>query len=375
VTRSEGRIALADLRALDRAHGTLLRAAVDRVAASGRFVLGEEVSAFERALAARLGAAHAVGVGSGSDALYLALRAAGVQPGDVVITTPLSFIATAEAIVRAGARPQFVDVDDSLCLSATAVTEYLERCRRSDGALRDPRGAPVRALLPVHLYGRLADVAALEAVARDAGLALIHDAAHAFGARLEGHTACLSFFPGKTLGAWGDGGAVVTNDDEVARALRSLREHGRTAEHRYETLGLNSRLDAIHAAVLAAKLPLFDAEEAKRREHAAYYDARLGEYVGTRSLREGEVCSLYTVRVGNRDALRAHLDAQGIDTAVYYPTLLCDQAAIDLEDRPDVPRARLASSEVLTLPCHAFMDRQALDRVVDAIISHRIRRG
>jgi dTDP-4-amino-4,6-dideoxygalactose transaminase len=383
VTRGcEGeRIALADLRATDDARGDALRAAVDRVARSGRFVLGGELGSFERALALHEQAAHAVGVASGSDALYLALRASGVEPGDVVVTTPLSFIATAEAIVRAAARPRFVDVlDERLCLDPEAVAAYLEGCRRDGEGLRDPDSqGVVRAIVPVHLYGRLADVEALARLARRHRLALVQDAAQAIGARPAGGSlaqtgpVCLSFFPAKNLGAWGDGGAVLTDDAAIADSVRRLRVHGRSEPQRYLELGINSRLDEIQAAVLHEKLRWLDEDEASRRRHAARYQELLGGMEsGLRlppPLAEGEVAHLHTVRVlhGRRDALAAHLSARGIETGVYYPRLLCDQPALAPHFDVAVPRARRAAAEVLSLPIHAGLDEGALERVTGAI--------
>jgi dTDP-4-amino-4,6-dideoxygalactose transaminase len=376
------RIGIADLRALDRDLGAAVRAAVERVAVSGRFVLGETVALFERELAAHLGVRHAVGVGSGSDALLLALVAAGVEPGDVVVTTPLSFIATAEAIVRAGARPRFVDVDpESLCLDPDALARYLDGCSREGEALRDRgSGGRVRAILPVHLYGRLAEVEALDDLATGAGLAMVHDAAHAFGAAGKplgaSGSACLSFFPAKTLGAWGDGGAVVTNDDGIAEGVRMLREHGRSAPQVYQQIGLNSRLDALQAAVLAAKLPHVEAHESARRRHALHYNARLANIEGLEvpRLGDGESVYLYTVRVSahRRAALREHLSMHGIETAVHYPTLLHEQPALApyLDGHtPSVPEARRAAAEVLSLPCHPYLDEEAIERVLAAMAS------
>jgi dTDP-3-amino-3,4,6-trideoxy-alpha-D-glucose transaminase len=231
----------------------------------------------------------------------------------------------------------------------------------------------VRAVVPVHLYGRVADVA-IEKLAREVGLAVVQDAAH--GARWLGGTACMSFFPAKSLGAWGDGGAVITDDPSVADAVRRLREHGRSARQHYEAIGLNSRLDALQAAVLGAKLPHLEAHEARRRDHAARYSKRLAgissDLIPAPPLDDGEVCQLYTVRVlgGRREALREHLAMQGIETAVHYATVLCDQPAIApyLDgETPAVPNARRATGEVLSLPCHPFLASDAVDRVVDAI--------
>ncbi|RLB56621.1 MAG: hypothetical protein DRI90_18545 [Deltaproteobacteria bacterium] len=386
------RIELVDLQAQDRKLGPALRAVVDRVARSGVFVLGKTVASFEQALASFCGVEHAVGVASGTDALAMALIAAGVEAGDVVITTPLSFIATAEAILRVGACPHFVDVDEPLlCLSPQAVARYLGRCRRDghDG-LRDPdSGGRVGAILPVHLYGRAADVASLGALAREARIPLVHDAAQAIGGRSEGMAfgrdglACLSFFPTKNLGAWGDGGAVLTDDGALADRIRVLRVHGATAPGCYRELGFNSRLDAIQAAVLEVKLGHLEDLASRRRRNAARYGQLIEEgtlspwIVAPPPLRDGDVGHLYTVRVlsGQRAAVQAHLSAAGIGSAVYYPALLCDQPAIaerrvpSLEPRaPEaLPVARAATDSVLSLPVHESLPAGSVEQVVEAL--------
>ncbi len=388
------RIGLVDLQALDRELGPELRAAVDRVARSGSFVLGEAVASFERALARHCGVAHAVGVASGTDALALALLAAGVAPGDRVITTPLSFIATAEAILRVGATPLFVDVDEEgLCLSPTAVETVLARCQRDgQGKLVDPvSGALVGAIVPVHLYGRVADLSALASLAREAGLPLIEDAAQAVGAQVDGRplgqdgAACLSFFPTKNLGAWGDGGAVLSNDEALAERVRALRVHGASGPGTFGQLGFNSRLDAIQAAVLEVKLGHLDEWNEGRRSNAERYgqcltEAGLSPWVAAPpALRDGDLCHLYTVQVlgGSggqpRAALQAHLAEAGIGSAVYYPKLLCDQPAIAARTTappPGLPVARAATRRVLSLPVHERLAAGSVERVVEAMAAH-----
>ncbi|MBW2452871.1 MAG: DegT/DnrJ/EryC1/StrS family aminotransferase [Deltaproteobacteria bacterium] len=388
------RIDLVDLQALDRELGPELRAAVDRVARSGSFILGQTVASFERALASHCGVPHAVGVASGTDALALALMAAGVEPGDRVITTPLSFIATAEAILRVGAAAHFVDVDEErLCLSAAAVERVLARCQRDrHGRLVEPvSGDRMGAILPVHLYGRVADVPALASLAREAGLPLIEDAAQAIGARVDGRAlgqdgaACLSFFPTKNLGGWGDGGAVLTADGTLAEQVRALRVHGASGPGTYAELGFNSRLDAIQAAVLEVKLGHLDGWSERRRGNAERYgqclaEAELSPWVAAPpALRDGDLCHLYTVQVRGdsggeqRAALQAHLAAAGIGSAVYYPQLLCDQPAIAarLTAPPDaLPVARAATGRLLSLPVHESLAEGSVERVVEAMAAH-----
>ena len=350
---------------MDRELGPALRRAIDRVASSGQFILSDAVRSFERALADHHGVAYAVGVGCGSDALLLALRAVGVGPGDVVITSPLSFIATAEAIVRAGARVRFVDVNDHGLLDATAVR-----------AVCEDAGHEVAAVLPVHLYGRTCDGVA--AVAR--GRPIVHDAAQAVGARVEGAAlgsggpACLSFFPSKNLGAWGDGGAVLTDDASLADRIRADRVHGRL-DGSFDRLGLNSRLDAIQAAVLAVKLEHLGEHDARRREVVARYRdglAGLDDLGLPPPLRDGDTPHLFTVRVASdRGALVDHLARHGIESRVYYPRLLPDEPAIAPHVVGDVtlPTARRLSQQVLSLPLHPFLTDDDIDRVVAAVRS------
>jgi dTDP-4-amino-4,6-dideoxygalactose transaminase len=362
-------VQLADLAALDRELGAELRAAVDRVAASGRFVLGPEVAAFEQELAHRWGLRHAVGVASGTDALWLALVASGVVPGDVVVTTPLAFVASVEAIARAGAVPRFVDVDDAtLCLDPKRLREYLEGCRIDDRGCFDG-DACVSAIVPVHLYGRACS-AEVSRLARAAGIALVHDAAQAVCARDEdgpvgaGGAACVSFHPSKNLGAWGDGGAVLTDDGALAERVRSLRVHGRR-DDRYAGVGANSRLDELQAAVLRCKLGVLDEHERRRRDNARRYHELLRGVTLPPAFRDGDRCHLYTVRVEERDAVRARLAERGIATGVYYPRLLSDEPVVRARcgEPPALPIARAATRTVLSLPVHPFLPHDALEHV------------
>ncbi len=343
--------------------------AVARVAESGRFVLGPEVEAFEEAFADRIGARHAVSVNSGTDALVLALDALGVGPGDEVVTSPFSFFATAEAILRLGATPVFADVrPDTLNLDPAAAA----------GAITDRTAA----LLPVHLYGQMADVAAFRELAAGLGLALIEDAAQAHGAERDGlaagaagDVACFSFYPTKNLGAWGDGGLVSTDDDAVAERLRGLRDHGREAAGGYghREVGYNSRLDALQAAVLGVKLGALDRWNDRRREHAAVYDAALDEHpviaAPVALSGAGHVYHQYTVRAPDRAALRELLEERGIGHAVYYPVPLHLQEALaDLGHEPGAfPESERAAEEVVSLPVFPGLKEDERARVVAAL--------
>jgi dTDP-4-amino-4,6-dideoxygalactose transaminase len=343
-----------------------LRAELDdawrRVVASGRFVLGEEVDAFERELAAFCGASHAVGASSGTDALLLVLMALGVGPGDEVVTPAFTFVAAAEAVARVGATPVFADVDGDLLLDPA-------------GALARV-GPRTRAILPVDLFGRRADVSSLA----EARLPLIEDAAQAIGApRVGGGDVCaaaMSFFPTKNLGALGDAGAVLTADAALAADVRALRSHGAADKIVHRRLGGNMRLDALQAAVLRAKLPRVAAWNARRAAIAARYRAELAavaDRAGVRLPREapGHVWHHFVVRVpgGRRDALRAHLAERGVETAVHYPLPLHLQPCFAYLGgrRGDHPVSEAAAEDSLALPVHPALDDDDVAHVIDAI--------
>ncbi|MBI5366000.1 MAG: DegT/DnrJ/EryC1/StrS family aminotransferase [Planctomycetes bacterium] len=364
-----------DLKAQYAAIKAELRAALDEVIDSQRFVLGKPVEAFEADMAAYVGAPHAVGCASGSDALLLALMALGAGAGDAVVTTPYSFFATAGAIARLGAAPLFVDVaPDTLNLDPARLREYLERGTTRDaatGALCDRRtGRRLRAIMPVHLFGRAADMDGIGAAAAAAGLPVIEDAAQGIGATWKGRRAgamgrCggFSFFPSKNLGGWGDGGLVTSGDADFAARVRMLRVHGSVEKYVHQVVGINSRLDALQAAVLRVKLRHLPAWIEGRVAAAARYDAlfRAAGLVG-----EGRGVELpppptaaanhtyhqYSIRTPRRDALRAHLSARGVGCEVYYPIPLHLQVCFrELGYRPgDFPVAEQAAATSLALP-------------------------
>jgi dTDP-4-amino-4,6-dideoxygalactose transaminase len=334
-----------------------------------RFVLGPEVEACERAIAELAGVAHGVGVSSGSDALLASLVALGVGPGDEVVTTTFSFIATAEAIARVGARPVFVDVDPAtLNIDAAAAVAAL--------------GPRTRAALPVDLFGRCADVDPLLDACAARGVPVVEDAAQAIGAvdargrraGSIGRCGCFSFFPSKNLGAFGDGGMVVTDDAELADRLRLLRQHGMRPKYVHATLGGNFRLDALQAAVVRAKAAHLGAWQAARRRNAEGYARRFAEaglldVVRVPADVPGHVYNQYVVRVPDRDRLRAHLDAAGVGTEVYYPVPLALQPCFaELGHGPgDFPVAEAAAAEVLALPIFPELAPAQQDHVVASI--------
>jgi dTDP-4-amino-4,6-dideoxygalactose transaminase len=337
-------------------------AAIERVCASQQFILGAEVEALEREIAAFTGTAAAVGCASGTDALWLALVAAGVQPGDEVITTAFSFFASASAIVRAGARPVLLDVDPhTLNLDPAKV----------EAKLRDSRSYKVSALLPVHLYGQCADMDALQRLADEFQLPVVEDAAQAIGAAWRkqragslGVTAAFSFYPTKNLSAYGDAGLVTTHDPEFAEHMRRLRTHGSPQRYLHTEFGWNARMDAIQAAILRVKLPHIERWNQQRRERAATYDHLLtqtGLWSATsdsplRPLRISphahHVFHQYVVRAKRREELREFLSDRNIGTEIYYPIPLHLQPCFAYLGycEGDLPVSEQASKEVLALP-------------------------
>jgi dTDP-4-amino-4,6-dideoxygalactose transaminase len=337
--------------------------AIDRVIASGWFVLGPEVEAFETEFAAAQGARCAVGVGNGTDALALILRALGIGPGDEVITTPLSAAFTALAILMAGARPVFADVDPRrLTIDPAAVASAVT-----------PR---TRAIMPVHLYGQPADMEAIARVAERHHLALVEDCCQAHLAAASGRpvgtigaAGAFSFYPTKNLGALGDGGAVVTNDRALAERVRHLRNGGQTAKYRHEEAGVNSRLDEMQAAILRARLPHLGGWTGRRRALAAQYRAQLGgaAVVPVPECDPGHVYHLFVVRSGRRDALRASLHDKGIETLVHYPVAIPTQPAFAHMRPGACPRAGEACDQVLSLPLYPGLTDSDLAYVAAAV--------
>jgi len=354
-----------------------IREAIDAVLSSQQFILGTEVSALERELAGYCDVAHAIGVSSGTDALLVALMALGVRAGDEVVTTPFSFFATAGVIHRLGAVPVFVDIEpDSFNIDAAAAS-----------AACGPR---TRAIMPVHLFGRCADMQGLRAVAATHGIPIVEDAAQAIGARVPegmagglGEIGCFSFFPTKNLGAFGDAGLVTTRDEALARCVEILRVHGMDPKYHHQMVGGNFRIDAIQAAVLRVKLKHLDAWTAARRRNAERYRALLGDagvdaIVQTPADVPGHVYNQFVIRAPRRDALRAQLHAAGIGTEVYYPVPLHLQTCFaGLGHGPgDFPAAETAALEVLALPIYPELTEDQQAMVVRAIASfYGARRG
>jgi dTDP-4-amino-4,6-dideoxygalactose transaminase len=366
------RVPLVDLAAQEASVADEVLRAIAEVAGEAKFVLGARVEAFEAWLASACDVAHAVGVASGTDALELALRAVGVGQGDAVVTPAVSFVAAAEAIANVGARPVFCDVDVSTTnLTAATCGEALERARGL--------GLRVKAVVPVHLFGRCAPMGELLALASREGLAVVEDAAQALGARdgegraagSTGAAGCFSFFPTKNLGAWGDGGAVVTSRPEVAAAVRKLRAHGASGPYVHDILGRNSRLDALQAAVLLAKTGRLDAWQAARARIAARYREELRGLPlvlpADESLPGVHAWHAYVVSCDRRDGLGAHLRDAGVESRVYYPVPLHRQPCFTALDEPELPVAEGLSRTALALPLFTCMTSAQQSRVVDAV--------
>lgn len=324
--------------------------------------MGPKGAELEKSLAALTGAKHALGCSSGTDALLLALMACGVRPGDEVVTTPFTFIATAEVIVLLGATPVFVDIDpDSYNIDPARIESCLT--------------AKTRGIVPVGLYGQCADMESIGRIAREWGLFVVEDGCQSFGAVRNGTPSCgfpgvgtTSFFPSKPLGCYGDGGMVFTSDDALADKVRGLRNHGQWERYRHRVIGLNGRLDELQAAILLAKLPRFREEVAAREAIGARYSERLADVVKVPAVAPGNshVYAQYSIRTPARDALVAHLGENGVPTAVHYPIPLHLQEAFrDLgHAEGDFPVAEAVSREIVSLPMSPFLTPAHQDEVI-----------
>jgi len=385
VMKSAGHKAAAEVPMLDlsRQYASIreeILAAVTLACDSQRYILGDETVAFEREFAALCGSADAVGCASGTDGIWLALAAAGIGPGDSVITTPFSFFATASSILRTGAKPVFVDVDpETLNLAPAKLEERLKSA---------PQG--MRAVMPVHLYGQCGDMDSLDRLATEFELHMIEDAAQAVGATWNGRragslglAAAFSFYPTKNLSAFGDAGAVTTNDARLAERMRSLRNHGGKQRYYHDEVGANSRLDAIQAAVLRVKMPHLAKWNDARRERARTYGRLLSSSGLTKTGADSaapvvllktlpgahHIYHQYVVRVRNRDKLRAFLSERGVGSEIYYPIPLHLQKCFAyLGYTPgDLPEAERAALDVLALPMFAELEEDEQRHVVESI--------
>ena len=344
-----------------------VRSAIDRVVTRGWFVLGPELETFEKDFAAATGAARAVGVGTGTDALAIALRALGIGPGDEVITSPLSAAYTALAIMMVGGRPVFADIDPNRLTIAPAAV----------AAAITPRTA---AIMPVHLYGQPADMPALAQIATRSNLAIVEDCCQSHLATCNGRpvgsfgaAAAYSFYPTKNLGALGDGGALTTSDAALADRAKRLRNGGQTDRYHHGEFGVNSRLDEMQAAVLGARLQFLARWTATRRALARQYRAVLASAGAARHISipphedDGHVYHLFPVLSSSREAVQARLQAAGIETLIHYPVPIPKQPAIASQQPADCPIANRVCSEVLSLPLYPHLPSDAIDRVAAAL--------
>lgn len=386
------KIPIVDLRAQYTLIGEEIRRALDEVIESQQFILGPAVTEFEKRMARYLGCKYAVGVASGSDALLLALMALDIGDGDAVITTPFTFFSTVSAITRLGAKPLFVDIEsESYLLSAEGVLQFLAaRARRRDDQTVDVEtGLRIRAILPVHLFGRCCAMRELSSVAQDFDLHIIEDTAQACGARLQientvlfagaiGTMGCFSFFPSKTLGGFGDGGMVTTADSDLATKLRMLRMHGERTRYHHQVTGVNSRLDSLQAAVLRVKQRYLEEWCGRRIARAeAYHELfqRSGllnngiKQIPAPASDRSHVFNNYVIRAERRDDLKNFLADNGIQTEIYYPVPLHLQNCFaDLGyARGDFPAAEQAASEVLALPLYPELSTAQQQVVVEKI--------
>jgi len=386
------RIPIVDLRAQ---HGKIrveLRQAIDEVAEAQQFILGPAVKRFEDQMAVYLSCDHAVGVASGSDALLLSLMAIGIGPGDAVVVTPFTFFSTVSSITRVGATPLFVDIAvDSHLLSAQSVQDFLtERAKTNNGCTVDSKtGLRLKAILPVHLFGECCAMDEFLTLAEKYHLRIVEDVAQACGARMAingktkfagaiGDLGCFSFFPSKTLGGFGDGGLVTTNDSELAGKLRMLRMHGESRKYHHDLTGINSRLDSLQAAVLSVKQQYLDEWCEQRTQRANSYHELLGQtdLVGRGVLTipppnadKSHVFNNYVIRAARRDELKQFLAEAGIQSEIYYPLPLHLQTCFaDLGyKRSDFPNAELAASQVLALPLYPEITPAQQELVVKKI--------
>ncbi|NQU39239.1 MAG: DegT/DnrJ/EryC1/StrS family aminotransferase [Lentisphaerae bacterium] len=362
-----------------------IRSAMDEVCDAQYFILGPTVTAFEAETAAYCGSAEAVGVSSGSDALIISLMALGIGPGDAVITTPFTFFATVGAIERCGATPVFADIDPvTFNINPSAIAELLAHWPDRFAGLTP------RAIIPVHLYGQCADMDAIMGLAKQHDLAVIEDGAQAIGSEYPsvdgprragsmGTTGCFSFFPSKNLGGFGDGGLVTTQNAELAERLRQMRNHGMNPRYYHKMVGGNFRLDALQAAVLSVKLRHLDDWHAGRRSNAAYYTSAFADtpvetpamVYADSSVDQPHIFNQFIIRVPKRDAVKAHLVAEGIGCDIYYPLSLHQQecfAGLGYS-AGDFPEAERAAGEVLALPIYPELTDDMQAHVVQSVLA------
>jgi UDP-2-acetamido-2-deoxy-ribo-hexuluronate aminotransferase len=338
---------------------------IAKVLEHGQYIMGPEVKELEEKLAQYVGVKHCISIANGTDALMIALMALGVKPGDEVITTPFTFIATAEVAAFLGTIPVFVDIDP-------------ETYNLDPQKLEQAITPKTKAIMPVSLYGQCADMDGINAIANKYGIPVIEDAAQSFGATYKGKKSCglstigcTSFFPTKPLGCYGDGGACFTNDDELARKMSQIRLHGQDRRYHHTIVGVNGRLDTLQAAVLLSKLEIFDEEVKLRAEIGGKYTEALKDVVTTLYIADNNTCvyAQYTVQVDNREEVQAQLKEAGVPTAVHYPIPLNLQPVFAHLNQPEgsFPIAERIAKRVMSLPMSAWLSEESQNIVIDAI--------
>ena len=359
-------IPMLDLKAQYKSLGQEIEAAIREILESGHFVLGEHVGAFEREIADYHNVKYAVSLASGTDALHLSLKALDIKEGDEVITTPFTFIASAEAIAYVGAIPVFADIDK-------------KTLNISPSQIKDKITSKTKAIIPVHLFGLPADMDEIMDIAKQYNLKVIEDCAQAFGAKYKdvpvgsiGDAGCFSFYPSKNLGAYGDGGIMITNNHEIYEKVRLLRNHGTTAPYKHSFIGYNSRLDEIQAAILEIKLKYVDAYNQKRRDLAKIYTSLLSNVVQCPAEMPDRihVYHQYTIRSIKKTAIKKTLEGNLISSVVYYPIPLHLQDAFKYlgHKKNDFPESETAANEVLSLPVYPELEREKVEFIAEAVL-------
>ena len=354
-----------DLKAQYAAYKEEIDTAIERVLKHGRFIMGPEVVELESQLASYVGVKHCVTTASGTDSLEIALRALKIGPGDEVITVPFTWISTAEAVELVGAKPVFVDIDpDTYNIDISKIKNAIT--------------PSTKAIIPVSLFGQVADLEKINELVEGKGIAVIEDGAQSFGATRNGKRSCsqaaigsTSFFPAKPFGCYGDGGALFTDDAGMATTMRSIRSHGGERRHHHTLVGMNGRFDTIQAAILLAKLPHFSKEVERRAELGDRYSRALGDTCKVPTVENGNthVYGQYTIRVSAREKFQENLKEKGIPTAVYYPVCLHEQPVFMKlgYKQGDFPVSEEASNEVVSLPMHPFLEKEEQDTVIEAV--------
>ena len=364
-TKALPKIEFADLKAQYRALKDKIDARMQAVLEHGQYIMGPEVAELEGRLAQYVDVKHCIGASDGTTAIQIALMALDVQPGDEVITTPFTFIATAEMIALVKAKPVFVDIDQ-------------ETFNIDPNQIEAAITPKTRAIMPVSLYGQCPDMDLINEIAARHGIAVIEDAAQSFGARYKGRYSCglstiatTSFFPSKPLGCYGDGGACFTNDDSLGQKMKQISTHGQDRRYHHPLIGINGRLDTLQAAILLAKLDTLDEEMQKRVRMGQRYSEKLKDVVKTPFVSPDNVSvyGQYTIEVDNRDVVQAKLKEAGVPTTVHYPIPLNLQPAFAFlgQGVGSFPKSEAAAKRVLSLPMHGFLDEATQDRIVDAI--------